>query len=86
MVIKELTKAEEQVMQLLWQLNEAIVKDIIALMPSPSKSIPFILKNLPKLSNNNTSMNNRYTRKRNNKMSTNKNWINVPFINDSLLI
>ena len=35
MVIKELTKAEEQVMQLLWQLNEAIVKDIIALMPEP---------------------------------------------------
>jgi predicted transcriptional regulator len=35
MVIKELTKAEEQVMQLLWQLNEAMVKDIIALMPEP---------------------------------------------------
>ena len=33
--MKELTKAEEQVMQLLWQLNEAIVKDIIALMPHP---------------------------------------------------
>jgi len=35
MNIKELTKAEEQVMQLLWQLNEAIVKDIIAQMPDP---------------------------------------------------
>jgi BlaI family transcriptional regulator, penicillinase repressor len=35
MKIKELTKAEEQVMQLLWQLNEAIVKDIMALMPDP---------------------------------------------------
>ena len=35
MKIKELTKAEEQVMQLLWQLEEAIVKDIIALMPDP---------------------------------------------------
>jgi BlaI family penicillinase repressor len=35
MMIKELTKAEEQVMQLLWQLNEAIVKDIIEKMPEP---------------------------------------------------
>ena len=35
MKIKELTKAEEQVMQLLWQLEEAIVKDIIAKMPDP---------------------------------------------------
>lgn len=35
MEIKELTKAEEQVMQLLWQLKEAIVKDIITLMPEP---------------------------------------------------
>ena len=35
MKIKELTKAEEQVMQLLWQLDEAVVKDIIALMPAP---------------------------------------------------
>lgn len=35
MKIKELTKAEEQVMQLLWQLQEAIVKDIIALIPDP---------------------------------------------------
>ena len=35
MTIKELTKAEEQVMQILWQLNEAIVKDIIEEMPDP---------------------------------------------------
>jgi BlaI family penicillinase repressor len=32
---KELTKAEEQVMQILWQLNEAIVKDILEQMPEP---------------------------------------------------
>jgi BlaI family penicillinase repressor len=35
MNIKELTKAEEQVMQILRQLNEAIVKDIIERMPGP---------------------------------------------------
>ena len=35
MKIKELTKAEEQVMQILWQLEEAIVKDILAKMPDP---------------------------------------------------
>jgi BlaI family penicillinase repressor len=35
MMIKELTKAEEQVMQILWQLNEAIVKDIIEKMSEP---------------------------------------------------
>ena len=35
MKIKELTKAEEQVMQILWQLGEAIVKDIIEEMPDP---------------------------------------------------
>ena len=35
MDIKQLTKAEEQVMQILWQLNEAIVKDIIAKMDDP---------------------------------------------------
>jgi predicted transcriptional regulator len=33
--LKELTKAEEQIMQILWQLNEAIVKDIIAQIPEP---------------------------------------------------
>jgi len=35
MPIKELTKAEEQIMQILWQLNEAIVKDILDKMPDP---------------------------------------------------
>src|ERR1700733_9798471 len=35
MPVKELTKAEEQVMQILWQLKEAIVKDIIEEMPDP---------------------------------------------------
>ena len=33
--MKNLTKAEEQVMQILWQLDEAIVKDIIEKMPDP---------------------------------------------------
>jgi BlaI family penicillinase repressor len=35
MQIKELTKAEEQIMQILWQLNEAIVKDIIDKISEP---------------------------------------------------
>jgi BlaI family transcriptional regulator, penicillinase repressor len=35
MKIKELTKAEEQVMQILWQLKEGIVKDILEKMPEP---------------------------------------------------
>src|SRR5471030_1404666 len=35
MKIKELTKAEEQVMQILWQLKEAMVKEIIERMPEP---------------------------------------------------
>lgn len=35
MPIKDLTKAEEQIMQILWQLNEAIVKDILDKMPDP---------------------------------------------------
>ncbi|MDP9047931.1 MAG: BlaI/MecI/CopY family transcriptional regulator [Bacteroidota bacterium] len=33
MRVKELTKAEEQVMQILWRLKEAIVKDVIEQMP-----------------------------------------------------
>lgn len=32
---KELTRAEEQVMQILWQLGEGFVNDIIAKMPEP---------------------------------------------------
>jgi predicted transcriptional regulator len=35
MNIKELTKAEEQIMQLLWQLKEAVVREIIGRMPEP---------------------------------------------------
>ncbi len=33
--IKELTKAEDQVMQILWKLQHAFVKDIIEEMPEP---------------------------------------------------
>ena len=33
--LKELTRAEEQVMQLLWRLEKAFVKDIIENMPEP---------------------------------------------------
>ncbi|QHS60311.1 BlaI/MecI/CopY family transcriptional regulator [Chitinophaga agri] len=34
-VVKTLTKAEEQVMQALWQTGPAFVKDLIDLMPEP---------------------------------------------------
>ena len=34
-MMKELTKAEEQVMKILWKLKEGIVKDIIEEMPDP---------------------------------------------------
>jgi BlaI family transcriptional regulator, penicillinase repressor len=33
--MKELTKAEEQVMQILWKLEKGFVKDIIDQMPNP---------------------------------------------------
>jgi BlaI family transcriptional regulator, penicillinase repressor len=33
--LKELTKAEDQVMQILWKLEKAFVKDIIEQMPDP---------------------------------------------------
>ena len=33
--MKELTKAEEEIMQVLWQLNNAFVKDIISQLPEP---------------------------------------------------
>ncbi len=33
--MKELTKAEEQVMQILWQLKRGFVKDVLAKMPEP---------------------------------------------------
>src|ERR1700743_1549843 len=35
MQIKELTKAEEQIMQILWQLKKAIVRKIIDKIPEP---------------------------------------------------
>ncbi len=35
MEIKELTKAEEEIMQILWELDGGFVKDIIAEMPTP---------------------------------------------------
>lgn len=33
--MKELTKAEEQIMQVLWDLNQAFVKEIINKLPEP---------------------------------------------------
>lgn len=33
--MKELTKAEEEIMQVLWKLNSAFVKEIIAELPRP---------------------------------------------------
>jgi BlaI family penicillinase repressor len=33
--MKEFTKAEEQIMQILWELNEGVVHDIIERMPNP---------------------------------------------------
>src|SRR3990170_160875 len=33
--LKELTRAEDQVMQILWKLDKAFVKDIIEHMPEP---------------------------------------------------
>jgi predicted transcriptional regulator len=33
--MKELTKAEEQIMHVLWELGKGFVKDIIALLPEP---------------------------------------------------
>jgi BlaI family transcriptional regulator, penicillinase repressor len=33
--MKELTKAEEQVMQILWEKEKAFVKDIVAALPDP---------------------------------------------------
>jgi predicted transcriptional regulator len=34
-MIKELTKAEEQVMQVLWKIEKGFIKDIIEHLPSP---------------------------------------------------
>jgi BlaI family penicillinase repressor len=35
MEIKELTRAEEQLMQILWQIKEGYVKDVMAYLPEP---------------------------------------------------
>lgn len=35
MEFKELTRAEEQIMQVLWQLKKGYVKDVIELLPEP---------------------------------------------------
>jgi hypothetical protein len=35
MEVKELTKAEEQIMQVLWKLNSAFVKEVIDELPEP---------------------------------------------------
>ncbi len=35
MKIKELTRAEEQIMQVLWELEKTFVKDIIEELPEP---------------------------------------------------
>lgn len=35
MEIKELTRAEEQLMQILWQLEKGFVKDVMAELPEP---------------------------------------------------
>jgi predicted transcriptional regulator len=44
---KALTKAEEQVMQVLWQLGEGFLKDIVEAMPAPqphSNTVATLLK------------------------------------------
>lgn len=33
--VKDLTKAEEQIMDILWELGQGVVKDIIAELPKP---------------------------------------------------
>ena len=33
--MKELTRAEEQIMQILWELKQAFVKDVVAHLPKP---------------------------------------------------
>ncbi len=37
--MKNLTKAEEQIIQILWQLDKASVKDVLALLPEPKPAI-----------------------------------------------
>lgn len=40
--MKSLTKAEEQVMQVLWGLERAFLKDIVEAMPEPKPAYPTI--------------------------------------------
>lgn len=35
MIMKELTKAEEQIMQVLWDIKQGFVKDVISQLPDP---------------------------------------------------
>lgn len=45
--MKPLTKAEEQIMQVIWKLNKAFLKDIIEALPTPkphSNTVATILK------------------------------------------
>ena len=35
LIMRSLTKAEEEVMQILWEVKESSVKDLIKLMPEP---------------------------------------------------
>ena len=47
MQIAQLTKAEEQVMQYLWEINKGFLKDILELFPDPkphTNTVSTILK------------------------------------------
>jgi BlaI family transcriptional regulator, penicillinase repressor len=49
--MKQLTRAEEQVMQILWDLNEAIVKQVVDNLPEPKPAyttVATVLKVLEK--------------------------------------
>ena len=35
LIMKQLTKAEEEIMQILWQLEKANVKEVISVLPEP---------------------------------------------------
>jgi len=39
MEIKELTRAEEQIMQVLWNLEKAFVKEVVEKLPDPNRLI-----------------------------------------------
>lgn len=40
--MKELTKAEEQIMQVLWDLEKGFLKDIVEAMPEPKPAYPTV--------------------------------------------